>query len=508
MTTVSFMHQCPPDTNSGARRVRILVTGGTGVIGQAAISELLRRGHAVRLLSRGAAEDAGIWHDERVEPFSGDVGDAARVHGAAEGCEAVVHIVGIVDESPPELTFERINVDGTRNILAEASRSGVSRVIFISSLGAERGSSDYHHSKLEAEQLVQRSGGDWTILRTGAVVGPGDETVSVLLRMVRMLPAVPIIDDGDQPFQPVWHEDLAWAIAECMDRDDVAGRILRIAGDEVLTINETLDLFSEVTDRDPVRVPLPSFLAKAGSALASAFGVETPVSAATLQMLIEGNFIREDETNDLTGLLGCRPVPLRTRLVQLADSMPAQTPDEGVGRLQRRRFRVDIRGSRRTHRELYAEFLEHFDSIAPFDAAAEPGSPTRLSEDATLTLELPARGHVQVRVVGLEDCSATLATVEGHPLAGVVRFHFTERDGGGIRFTIDVVERAASRFDQISMAIVGTAAQKRTWEKTAENVLERSGGTSEEGVVEESWSLDDDEAEPLEEWVRSLVNRE
>jgi uncharacterized protein YbjT (DUF2867 family) len=486
--------------------VKVLVTGGTGVIGRAAVSELLRRGHTVRLLSRGAAEDAEIWADARVEPFPGDIGDASGVRGAADGCTALVHIVGIVDEAPPELTFERINVGGTSNILAEASRAGVQRVIFISSLGAERGSSEYHRSKLEAEALVQRWGGNWTILRTGAVVGPGDETLSVLLRMIRILPAVPVIDDGDQPFQPVWHEDLAWAIGESVQRTDLAGRVLRIAGEDVITVNETLDLFSNVTDRDPLRVPLPSLLAKVGTSLASAVGLQTPVSAATLQMLLEGNYVRDEEVNDLTGLLGFRPEPIRTRLVQLADEIPEQTPDEGVGKLQRRRFRVDIRGSRLARPALYQHFLDHFADIAPFDAAAEPGAPTNLEPDATLTLELPARGHVQVRVVGLEDCTATLATLDGHPLAGIVRFTFAELDGDVIRFTIDVVERPASRFDQLSMALVGSAAQKRTWRQTAENVAERSGGTADD-VHEESWSLDDDEAEPLEEWIRDLIHR-
>jgi uncharacterized protein YbjT (DUF2867 family) len=486
--------------------VKVLVTGGTGVVGQAATGELLKRGHSVRLLSRGAADDAERWADHDVEAFPGDIGDAAAITGAADGCDVVVHIVGIVDESPPDATFERINIGGTRNILAEASRAGVRRVVFISSLGAERGSSDYHRSKVAAEQLVQRSGGDWTILRTGAVVGPGDETVSVLLRMVRILPAVPVIDDGDQPFQPVWHEDLAWAIAECMARDDVAGRILRIAGDDVLTVNEVLDLFSNVTDRDPVKVPLPSLLARIGTSLASAMGIETPVSAATLQMLLEGNFVRDDESNDLTGLLDFRPEPIRTRLVQLADEIPEQTPDEGVGRLQRRRFRVDIRGSRLRARALFQDFCSNFGEIAPFDAAAEPGAPTSLEEDATLTLELPARGHVQIRVVSVGPDSVTLATLEGHPLAGIVRFRFHDTADDVVRFTIDVVERPASRFDQLSMALVGTAAQKRTWEQTAVNVVDRSGGTAVEDVQEESWSLDDDEAEPLEDWVRDVVH--
>jgi hypothetical protein len=325
---------------------------------------------------------------------------------------------------------------------------------------------------------------------------------------VRTLPAVPVIDDGDQPFQPIWHEDLAWAIAECVERADVAGSILRIAGEEVLTVNEVIELFGNITDRSPLRVPLPSLLAKVGTSLASLLGVETPVSAATVQMLLEGNVVRDGETNDLTTTLGFTPQPIRTRLVQLADELPEQTPDEGVGKLQRRRFRIDIRGSRYGARELFALFRDEFSDIAPFEAAAEPGSPTRIEAGATMTLELPARGHVQVRVVSLEECAVTLATIEGHPLAGVVHFHFADLSDGTLRFTIDVVERPASRIDQISMALVGTAAQKRTWKTTAENLLERSGGRSEDGVQEESWSLEDEAARPLEEWVRELVQNQ
>jgi hypothetical protein len=161
--------------------------------------------------------------------------------------------------------------------------------------------------------------------------------------------------------------------------------------------------------------------------------------------------------------------------------------------------------SRQSAPELFADFLDNFGEIAPFEAAAEPGAPTKIEAGATMTLELPARGHVQVRVVNLEDCVVTLATIEGHPLAGVVHFHFADLPDDTLRFTIDVVERPASRLDQLSMALVGSAAQKRTWTTTAENVLDRSGGRSESGVQEESWSLDDDHARPLEEWVREIV---
>jgi nucleoside-diphosphate-sugar epimerase len=485
--------------------MKVLVTGGTGVIGKATVTELLRRGHAVRLLSRGAEEDAGEWNGP-VEAFAGDVSDAASVSGAAEGCAAVIHLTGIVEESPPEVTFERVNVDGTRHIVAEAIRAGARRLIHVSSLGVDRGETDYHRSKLQGEAITRDFTGSWTIARVGAVMGPGDDTVSVLLRMMRTLPAVPVIGDGEQPFQPVWHEDVAAALVDCLERSDLTGRTLNLTGADIVTVRQVIDLFGQITDRQPLRLPLPAFLAKVGSSLASALGVETPVSAATVQMLLEGNYLRDDETNDLVVTLGHQPLPTRNRLVELADALPEQTPDQGVGKLQRRQFTTDIRGSALSATQLLQRFREQFSDVVPFEAAAEPGAPTRIDQDATLTLQLPARGHVQVRVEQVTDHTFTLATLEGHPLAGVVRFQVDDRDGDAIRFAIDVIERPASRVDQISMALGGSAAQTRAWKQTARNVAELAGGTADD-VEEESWRLDDDDAEPLEEWVRDVVQR-
>ena len=79
-----------------------------------------------------------------VTPVKASISDGATLPGAAEGCDAVIHIAGIVAEDPPEITFEKVNVEGTRNLVAEAEQAGVGRFIYISSLGADRGESDYH----------------------------------------------------------------------------------------------------------------------------------------------------------------------------------------------------------------------------------------------------------------------------------------------------------------------------------------------------------------------------
>src|SRR3954465_13933924 len=100
--------------------MRVLVTGGTGVIGNGVIPQLTASGHTVRLLSRHADHDAAQF--KSVEPITGDVSDAQSLGGAADGCDVIVHVAGIVAETP-DATFERVNVGGTRNLLAEAQRA-------------------------------------------------------------------------------------------------------------------------------------------------------------------------------------------------------------------------------------------------------------------------------------------------------------------------------------------------------------------------------------------------
>src|SRR5215212_11986706 len=227
--------------------MKVLVTGGTGVIGEGVIPELVARGHDVRLLSRHADDDAKQW--EGVEPFTGNVAEALTLSGAADGCDAVLHIAGIAEEKPPELTFAKVNVEGTRNITEEAKRANVRRFVFVSSLGADAGTSDYQKSKLAAEEIVRRSGLDWTIVRPGSVYGPGDDVISTILKMVRALQAVPVIDDGEQEFQPIWHEDLAKVLATTVERNDLQSQSLDAAGPETTTMNDLLRRFAAITGR-------------------------------------------------------------------------------------------------------------------------------------------------------------------------------------------------------------------------------------------------------------------
>jgi NADH dehydrogenase len=485
--------------------MKVLVTGGTGMIGQTTVAGLLARGYSVRVLSRNAEANSQP-ETGRIEPWPASLSDPGALRGCAEGCDLVVHVAGIMDESPPDLTYESINVEGTRLIVREAERCKVGRLIYISSLGAEAGSSAYHRSKRRAEEIVRGFAGGWIILRPGNVYGPGDDVISLLLTMVRSLPVLPVLGSGDDQFQPIWVEDVAAAITEAARRTDLHGRVLEIAGEERTTLNQMIDKFSEITGRNPARVPIPSFLASAGISMAGLLGVKLPVTESQLTMLTEGNVIATPGTNALTGVFHIKPTPLDSGLRKLADALPEQTPDKGVGLLKRKRLWVDIAGSKLTSEELFARFRVRFAELVPLtmNVRAEPGTPTVLDLGTTITMALPVRGNAQIRVERLTANEAVLVTVEGHPLAGAIRF-LSEQRADLIRFQIQVYDRPANLADWLVMRTVGEGIQARSWESLLEAVVAESGGAAVSAIQHEEETLPEDKAALVEAWVRELI---
>ncbi len=483
--------------------MKVLVTGGTGVIGQAAVTEILASGHTVRLLSRNAAEDAKQW-PAGVESWPASICDPNELRGCAEGCDLVLHVAGIVEESGP-LTFESVNVEGTRAILREAERCKVGRFIYVSSLGAEAGESPYHRSKRRAEDIARNFAGGWIILRPGNVYGPGDEVVSLLLTMVRTLPVVPVIGTGEDKFQPIWVDDLAAALSECVRRTDLHGRVLEVAGEERTCLNDLLDRMSEITGRSPARIPIPPFLASAGASIAGLLGATLPINESQLMMLSEGNVIATPGANALTGVFHITPTPLESGLRKLSDALPEQTPDQGVGLLKSKRFWIDIAGSKLVPDELFARFRLRFGELTPFlNVRAEPGTPAILENGITLTMALPVRGNVQVRVEQLTLNSAVFVTLTGHPLAGAIRF-LAEQRADLIRFEVQVYDRPANLADWLMMRTVGEGVQARTWESLLLAIVKESGGAAVTPIQHEETHLDEQRAERVEAWVKELV---
>jgi NADH dehydrogenase len=485
--------------------MRVLVTGGTGVVGRAAVGALVRHGHTVRLLSRHAERDVAEW-PAGVEAHEGSVTDPPSVRGSADGCEVVLHLVAVVKEDGPDATFERVNVEGTRVMVEEAARAGAPRFIYVSSLGADHGASDYHRSKLAGEGIARGFRGGVLVLRPGNVYGPGDAVISLLLKMMRTLPVVPVIDGGTHEFQPLWSEDLGEALALACERPDLDGQTLELTGPDRTSMNDLIERFEGIIGKSRLRVPLPGALASFGASLGERVGLKMPITPGQITMLEERSVIDDPAHNALTAVFGVPPTSLTDGLARLADSLPEQLPEDGIGGCEHKHFWADIVGCRLAPETLFAHFRDHFSTVTPFflGVGTEPGTTEVPTLGATLTMSLPLRGTVQVRVEELTPTRMTLVTLEGHPLAGAVRFQ-SAAHGDRVRFEVDLYDRSSNAVDWLAMHTVGAPLQNRTWETIVERMVEVSGGEAPDAPLRETTRLDDEQAAKVDTWLKELV---
>ncbi|MDQ2676870.1 MAG: DUF1990 family protein, partial [Actinomycetota bacterium] len=279
---------------------------------------------------------------------------------------------------------------------------------------------------------------------------------------------------------------------------------LELGGGEITTMNEIANRFEQITDRHPVRIPVPESVAAIGVDLAEAVGVKLPLNEAMLRMLVEENVVRDPDGNALVTVFHVEPTPLPEALVELANVIPEQLPQEGVGSLEQKRFFADIEGSPLAAPALLELFRDQMDKIMPIETKAEPVADDEVVRGATLTLNIPGRGNVQVRVLQSDDHVVTLGTVEGHPLAGVVNFH-AEQHGEKVFFEVETITRSGSVLDYVAMSAGGSLLQAINWIQVVEHVVERSGGTAPSGVQSETRAVDEEEAAVLEEKIFELV---
>jgi len=227
--------------------MKIFISGATGFVGGHLCNELLGRGHTLRLLSHhGKATVSG-----GVEFFGGDVTVAADCTIGAAGCDAVVNLVGIIREFPQRgVTFERLHVEATRNMLAAAEQNGIRRYLQMSALGSRPAAvSGYHRSKYQAEELVVASGLDYTIFRPSLIFGPKDAFVNMLAGFIRSFSVVPVIGDGKYRMQPIAADDVARCFAIALEKPETVGKAYNLCGQDRLNYLEIVDVVAKVLGR-------------------------------------------------------------------------------------------------------------------------------------------------------------------------------------------------------------------------------------------------------------------
>ncbi len=225
--------------------MKVLVTGATGFTGSRVVPLLLQSGYQVRCLTR-ATSDRSSLSALTVEWVTGDLSNPETLTAALHGVDALVNIAS--------LGFGHAD-----SILRSAKEAGVKRGIFISTTAIftqlNAGSKSI---RLAAEEAIQASGLDYTILRPTMIYGsPRDRNMWRLIRLLRITPVMPIFGDGESLQQPIFVDDVAGAVLLALQNNITIGKSYNIAGKAPLTYNQVIDTVASALGKRVWKLHLP-----------------------------------------------------------------------------------------------------------------------------------------------------------------------------------------------------------------------------------------------------------
>lgn len=244
-----------------------LVTGATGLLGSHIVEQLCKQGRPVRALVRPGSDLAWL-KTQPVELAYGDVTDAESVREACRGCEVVFHSAAKVGDWGPWEEFQRVTIDGTRNVVEAAIAAGVRRLVHISSISTygyhtREGTIDesfdlgyklyrwayYSKSKVEAERIVwqahRESRIELSVIRPAWIYGPRDRaTIARLYTMVRGGKAK-ILGRGDNRLNVVYAGNVAEAAILAGYMPEANGEAFNCSNDGELTQQQYFDLLAD-----------------------------------------------------------------------------------------------------------------------------------------------------------------------------------------------------------------------------------------------------------------------
>jgi nucleoside-diphosphate-sugar epimerase len=261
----------------------ILVTGATGFLGTALVTELVKQQQPVRILARDA-EKARAQFGDAVTVMTGEITDQQQVQQAVDGITTVYHLVGrLYHPSVPTELYYQTHLEGTR-ILLEACRgqSQIRRIVHCSTTGVHgvtgntpaaedapyAPTNPYEVTKLESELLALKFHREYglpvSVVRPGLVYGPGDLHLLGFFLSIRK-GLFRVIAGGKALLHPIYIDDMTAAFLLCGERTEAIGRSYNIAGERPVTIRELATAIAHSLDKELPGGSIPLWLANLAS---------------------------------------------------------------------------------------------------------------------------------------------------------------------------------------------------------------------------------------------------
>ena len=260
--------------------MRIAITGATGFVGSHLDNRLLGEGHDVVQIARRPHRDRDL--------VINDLSQVDQLIEAFNGCDAIAHCAGINRELGDQ-TYQRVHVEGTRNVVDAAKAAGVKKIALMSFLRARSNcGSAYHESKWEAEEIVRNSGLDYTVIKAGVVYGRGDHMLDHLSHALHTFPVFALVGMKDKTVRPLAIEDLVHVMRASLIDRRLKRQTIALLGAEEIYLREAVRRVAEVVGKHPLMFPLPVWCHQL---MAQAFELTMKVpltSIAQIRILAEG----------------------------------------------------------------------------------------------------------------------------------------------------------------------------------------------------------------------------
>lgn len=230
--------------------MRVAITGATGFVGSHLAERLSGEGHeVVRVVRRNTSSDEQV--------VVARLDNVKELASAFAGCKVVAHCAGINREINNQ-TYASVHIEGTRNVVEAARRARVEKILLMSFLRARPDcGSAYHESKWTAEEIVRKSGLDYTIVKSGVVYGRGDHMLDHLSHAFHTFPVFGLVGFKEQTVRPLAIEDLVHVMRAAIIDRRLKQQTIALVGPEEIYLSEAVKRVADVVGKHPLMLPLP-----------------------------------------------------------------------------------------------------------------------------------------------------------------------------------------------------------------------------------------------------------
>jgi nucleoside-diphosphate-sugar epimerase len=298
----------------------ILVSGGSGAMGSRLVRKLVEKGRKIRVLTLPNDPLVSRLSGLDCEIFYGDISDASSLKGAFDGVDTVYHLAAIIIAYDPSL-FEKININGTRNMMQGSMAAGVKHFVLVSSASVIYSTTnEYARSKQVCEKMIQEQNAmQYTIIRpTLAYEKDGGQEFMMFLEYLKKYPVVPFIGMGQAPKNPVHVDDLIKGFVAVEGNPKAFGKIYNFSGGEEITIWDQAKLMLKHQGMKKFFVPIPVWLCRLLAMAMERLMKHPPLTQYAIARVVQdANLDHRSATEDLgyqpvgfrEGLQKCFPLP-------------------------------------------------------------------------------------------------------------------------------------------------------------------------------------------------------